>query len=124
MTDCIKPLVASKCLSFTATKRAFIVPSVATPIRLIRLKSSRLSCRFVNAVQLLGLILSFTEKASTQAEGLLVAGSALGVQPAAGLLDYYEGNKMAIINDQPTPYDARANLVIRDRIGAVIEQLL
>ncbi|MBF0947218.1 MAG: NAD-dependent deacylase, partial [Atopobium sp.] len=41
-----------------------------------------------------------------------------------GLLDYYEGNKMVIINDQPTPYDGRANLVIRDRIGAVIEQLL
>ena len=62
--------------------------------------------------------------AISQAEVLVVAGSSLVVQPAAGLLDYYEGNKMAIINDQPTPYDARANLVIRDRIGAVIEQLL
>ena len=60
----------------------------------------------------------------SQAEVLVVAGSSLVVQPAAGLLDYYEGNKMAIINDQPTPYDNRANLVIRDRIGAVIEQLL
>jgi len=59
-----------------------------------------------------------------QAEVLVVAGSSLVVQPAAGLLDYYEGNKMAIINDQPTPYDNRANLVIRDKIGAVIEQLL
>jgi len=62
--------------------------------------------------------------AIAQAEVLVVAGSSLVVQPAAGLLDYYEGNKMAIINDQPTPYDNRANLVIRDRIGAVIEQLL
>ena len=62
--------------------------------------------------------------AISQAEVLVVAGSSLVVQPAAGLLDYYEGNKMVIINDQPTPYDARANLVIRDRIGAVIEQLL
>ena len=62
--------------------------------------------------------------AISQAEVLVVAGSSLVVQPAAGLLDYYEGNKMAIINDQPTPYDNRANLVIRDRIGAVIEQLL
>ena len=62
--------------------------------------------------------------AISQAEVLVVAGSSLVVQPAAGLLDYYEGNKMAIINDQPTPYDGRANLVIRDRIGAVIEQLL
>lgn len=60
----------------------------------------------------------------SQAEVLVVAGSSLVVQPAAGLFDYYEGNKMAIINDQPTPYDNRANLVIRDRIGAVIEQLL
>ena len=62
--------------------------------------------------------------AISQAEVLVVAGSSLVVQPAAGLLDYYEGNKMAIINDQPTPYDGRANLVIRNRIGAVIEQLL
>ena len=62
--------------------------------------------------------------AISQAEVLIVAGSSLVVQPAAGLLDYYEGNKMVIINDQPTPYDGRANLVIRDRIGAVIEQLL
>lgn len=62
--------------------------------------------------------------AISQAEVLIVAGSSLVVQPAAGLLDYYEGNKMVIINDQPTPYDSRANLVIRDRIGAVIEQLL
>ncbi|WP_313995905.1 NAD-dependent protein deacylase [Lancefieldella parvula] len=62
--------------------------------------------------------------AISQAEVLVVAGSSLVVQPAAGLLDYYEGNKMAIINDQPTPYDNHANLVIRDRIGAVIEQLL
>ena len=62
--------------------------------------------------------------AISQAEVLVVSGSSLVVQPAAGLLDYYEGNKMAIINDQPTPYDGRANLVIRDRIGAVIEQLL
>ena len=62
--------------------------------------------------------------AISQAEVLVVAGSSLVVQPAAGLLDYYEGNKMVIINDQPTSYDGRANLVIRDRIGAVIEQLL
>ena len=62
--------------------------------------------------------------AISQAEVLIVAGSSLIVQPAAGLLDYYEGNKMVIINDQPTPYDGRANLVIRDKIGAVIEQLL
>ena len=62
--------------------------------------------------------------AISQAEVFIVAGSSLVVQPAAGLLDYYEGNKMVIINDQPTPYDGRANLVIRDRIGAVIEQLL
>ena len=60
----------------------------------------------------------------SQAEVLIVAGSSLVVQPAAGLLDYYEGNKMVIINDQPTPYDGHANLVIRSRIGAVIEQLL
>lgn len=58
----------------------------------------------------------------SKADVLIVAGSSLVVQPAAGLLDYYQGSKMAIINDQPTPYDSRANLVIHQRLGKVVSQ--
>lgn len=57
------------------------------------------------------------------ADVLIVAGSSLVVYPAAGLLDYYTGHKMVIINDMPTPYDGRADLVIHSRIGEVFSQL-
>lgn len=62
-------------------------------------------------------------EAIVAADVLIVAGSSLVVYPAAGLLDYYTGERMAIINDMPTPYDRRANLVIRRKIGEVFSQL-
>lgn len=62
-------------------------------------------------------------EAIAAADMLIVAGSSLVVYPAAGLLDYYTGERMAIINDMPTPYDRRANLVIRRKIGEVFSQL-
>ena len=62
-------------------------------------------------------------EAIATADVLIVAGSSLVVYPAAGLLDYYTGERMVIINDMPTPYDRRANLVIRRKIGEVFSQL-
>lgn len=62
-------------------------------------------------------------EAIAAADVLIVAGSSLVVYPAAGLLDYYTGERMVIINDMPTPYDRRANLVIRRKIGEVFSQL-
>lgn len=62
-------------------------------------------------------------QAIAAADVLIVAGSSLVVYPAAGLLDYYTGERMVIINDMPTPYDRRANLVIRRKIGEVFSQL-
>ncbi len=43
----------------------------------------------------------------------MVAGSSLAVHPAAGLLTTTRATNEILINDQPTPYDGRANLVIR-----------
>lgn len=57
------------------------------------------------------------------ADVLIVGGTSLVVYPAAGLINYYKGNKLVLINRDATPYDGSANLVIRDRIGEVFEQI-
>jgi NAD-dependent deacetylase len=59
-----------------------------------------------------------------RADVLIVAGTSLTVQPAAGLVSYYEGNKFMLINKSPTPFDRRANVVIRDSIGRVLRELV
>jgi NAD-dependent deacetylase len=51
---------------------------------------------------------------------LIVGGTSLAVYPAAGLIDYYTGKKLILINKSSTPYDRRANLVIHDSIGKVL----
>jgi len=53
----------------------------------------------------------------SNADVLIVGGTSLGVYPAAGLINYYRGNKLALINKSPTPMDARANLLIQDSVG-------
>ncbi len=58
--------------------------------------------------------------AISRADVLIVGGTSLVVYPAAGLINYYRGNKLALINRDPTPYDGQADLVIHDSIGAVL----
>jgi len=58
-----------------------------------------------------------------KADVLIVGGTSLAVYPAAGLINYYRGNKLVLINKSATPYDGRANLVIRDSIGKVFGSL-
>lgn len=53
---------------------------------------------------------------------LIVGGTSLQVYPAASLTRYYRGNKLVLINMDPTPYDSRADLLIRGRIGEVLKQ--
>jgi len=55
-----------------------------------------------------------------KADMLIVGGTSLAVYPAAGLIDYYSGNRLVLINKSPTPYDQRADLVINDAIGKVL----
>ena len=57
------------------------------------------------------------------AEVLIVGGTSLNVYPAAGLINYYRGNKLVLINLSPTPYDSYANLVIHEKIGEVFASL-
>lgn len=58
-----------------------------------------------------------------QADMLIIGGTSLTVYPASGLIRYYRGDKLVLINRDETPYDKRANLVIRDPIGQVFSQL-
>ena len=59
--------------------------------------------------------------AISRADMLIVGGTSLVVYPAAGLINYYRGNKLVLINRDATPYDRRADLVIHDSIGKVLD---
>lgn len=59
----------------------------------------------------------------SRADLLIVAGTSLTVYPAAGLVDYYRGSRMVLINRDVTAYDHRANLVFHDSMGKIFEQL-
>jgi NAD-dependent deacetylase len=51
------------------------------------------------------------------ADMLIVGGTSLAVFPAAGLIEYYNGHKLVLINKTPTPYDRKADLVLYESIG-------
>ena len=53
------------------------------------------------------------------ADVLIIGGTSLGVYPAAGLINYYRGKKLALVNLSETPYDRYADLVIHEKIGEV-----
>ena len=57
------------------------------------------------------------------ADLMIVGGTSLAVYPAAGLLDYYLGGRLVLINKSPTPYDQRADLIIAAPIGEVLGQI-
>ena len=59
-------------------------------------------------------------RAIADADVLIVGGTSLTVYPAAGLIRYYRGNKLVLINRDETPYDGYANLIFRDPIGKVL----
>jgi len=58
-----------------------------------------------------------------EADMLIVGGTSLVVYPAAGLINYYKGNKLVLINKTPTGYDSSANLVLNMGLGEVFSRL-
>ena len=60
----------------------------------------------------------------SKADVLIVGGTSLNVYPAAGLLNYYRGNKLVLINKSATPYDNKAALVIAENIGEVFKKIV
>ena len=61
--------------------------------------------------------------AISQADLLIVAGTSLTVYPAAGLIRYYQGKRLVLINRDQTPYDSYANLVFHNSLGEIFSQL-
>lgn len=59
----------------------------------------------------------------SEADVLIVGGTSLAVYPAAGLLDYYNGNKLVLVNKTPTPRDSIANLIVQGSIGEIFSKL-
>ncbi|MBR1390941.1 MAG: NAD-dependent protein deacylase [Lachnospiraceae bacterium] len=59
----------------------------------------------------------------SQAEMLIIGGTSLAVYPAAGLINYYHGDKLVLINKSSTPRDRYANLVIQTGLGEVFYRL-
>lgn len=66
-------------------------------------------------------ILENSIKYIKNADVLIIGGTSLVVYPAAGLINYYRGNKLVLINKSSTSMDSRANLIINDSIGKVFE---
>ena len=57
------------------------------------------------------------------ADLLIVAGTSLTIYPAAGLVNYYRGDRLVLINRDETPFDHRANLVFHESMGSIFEKL-
>ena len=62
-------------------------------------------------------------RAISHADVLIIGGTSLTVYPAAGLIDYYNGNKLVLINKSTTPMDTRADLLIQEGLGKVFGQI-
>jgi len=59
----------------------------------------------------------------SKAEMLIVAGTSLTVYPAAGLVNYYAGERLVLINKSPTSYDCKADLLIEGAVGEILGQI-
>ena len=68
-------------------------------------------------------VLRASMDALAHADLLIVGGTSLSVYPAAGLIDLYPGDRLALLNRTPTPRDSRANLILREPIGQIMAEL-
>lgn len=59
----------------------------------------------------------------SQADVLIIAGTSLTVYPAAGFIDHFHGREIVLINRDATPADARATLVLHEKVGEVLGAL-
>ena len=68
-------------------------------------------------------VISGAVHAIRQADLLIVGGTSLAVYPAAGLIDYYRGSRLVLMNKTPTARDTQASLLITEPIGAALAQI-
>lgn len=71
-----------------------------------------------------GDILNRSVRAISEAQVLIIGGTSLAVYPAAGLIDYFRGKYLVVINKAPTPRDKFAQLLIKEPIGQVFSQII
>lgn len=69
-------------------------------------------------------IMSESVQSIRNADMLIIGGTSLAVYPAAGLIDYYQGNKLVLVNKTPTPRDSMADLVVSGSIGELFDQIV
>jgi NAD-dependent deacetylase len=69
-------------------------------------------------------VMRAAHKAIASADMMIVGGTSLVVYPAAGLVDLVKGRHLALINKEATAYDAKADLIIREPIGQVMEKAI
>jgi len=67
--------------------------------------------------------ISESVRAISEAQVLIIGGTSLAVYPAAGLIDYFHGDSLVVINMAPTPRDRSADLLIKEPIGQVLGQI-
>ena len=70
-----------------------------------------------------GFTLNASIRAIQEADLLIVAGTSLTVYPAAGLVNYYTGHRLVLINRDATPYDCNADLVFHENLGSIFSKL-
>lgn len=63
-------------------------------------------------------------RAIQNADLMIVAGTSLTVYPAAGLINYYRGDRLVLINRDETPFDGKADLVFHESLGDIFSQLI
>ena len=68
-------------------------------------------------------VVSGAVKAISEADTLIIGGTSLNVYPAAGLVRYFRGQNLVMINMSPTPMDNSADLLICDKIGKVFSKI-
>ena len=69
-------------------------------------------------------ILRDSVSAISNAQVLIIGGTSLAVYPAASLIDYFQGEKLVVINKAPTPRDGYADLLIQEPIGQVFSKIV
>ncbi len=70
-----------------------------------------------------GITVERSVEAISRADLLIIGGTSLAVYPAAGLINYYSGSRLVLINKTPTPYDKRADLILSGKIGELLGQI-
>lgn len=68
-------------------------------------------------------IISESIQSIRNADMLIIGGTSLAVYPAAGLIDYYQGDKLVLVNKTPTPRDSMADLVVSGSIGELFDRI-